>query len=93
MWIATNSNGEKVIFNYKPSRYKKPIKVESKEWEEDYHGHFYHPMIDSGEYIDVWARHTNYYFDLYDYGDSIKHIENFSDIIKNQSWEDEPIEL
>ena len=50
-------------------------------------------MIESGQYIDVWAVRTNYYFDMYDYGETIKHTELFSDIIKNMNWKDEPIEL
>lgn len=28
--------------------------VESKEEEQDYHGHFYHPYINSGKYREVW---------------------------------------
>lgn len=30
---------------------------------------------------------------MHDYGETIKHAELFSDIIKNMSWEDEPVEL
>ena len=30
---------------------------------------------------------------MYDYGETIKHTELFSDIIKNMSWEDEPVVL
>lgn len=98
-WLAVNPDKTIKLFEHKPQRYKKPVLIESAELEEDYHGHFYHPMIESGQYVDVWAVHTNYHFDMYinvldiDCGETIKHTELFSDIIKNMSWEDEPVEL
>lgn len=92
-WLAVNPDKTIKLFKHKPQRYKKPVLIESSELEEDYHGHFYHPMIESGQHIDVWAVHVNYYFDMDDYGETIKHTELFSDIIKNMSWEDEPVEL
>lgn len=93
MWLAVNKDREFRIFKHKPIRYKKPVKVESDELDEDHHGHFYRPMVNSGEYEDIWAIQTNHYFDFYDYGDPIKNIDIFSDIIKNMTWEDEPVEL
>lgn len=42
------------MFTSRPKKVKEPIMVESEELEEDYHGHFYHPYIDSGKYEEVW---------------------------------------
>ena len=47
----------------KQDKYKKELliefnelkkRLESKEEEQDYHGHFYHPYINSGKYREVW---------------------------------------
>ena len=42
------------LFTSYPQKVKEPIMVESKEEEQDYHGHFYHPYINSGKYREVW---------------------------------------
>lgn len=52
-WLAVNPDKTIKIFEHNPQRYKKPVLIESTELEEDYHGHFYHPMIESGQYIDM----------------------------------------
>ena len=42
------------LFTSYPQKVKEPIMVESKEEEQDYYGHFYHPYINSGKYREVW---------------------------------------
>lgn len=42
------------LFTSRPKKVKEPIMVESEEEEQDYHGHFYHPYINSGKYRKVW---------------------------------------
>lgn len=42
------------LFTSCPQKIKEPIMIESEEEEQDYHGHFYHPWINSGEYREVW---------------------------------------
>ena len=42
------------LFTSYPQKVKEPIMVESKEEEQDYHGHFYHPYINTGKYREVW---------------------------------------
>ena len=42
------------LFTSYPIKIKEPIMIESEEEEEDYHGHFYHPYINSGKYEEVW---------------------------------------
>ena len=42
------------LFTSRPQKFKEPIMVESEEEEQDYHGHFYHPWVNSGKYREVW---------------------------------------
>lgn len=42
------------LFTSYPQKVKEPIMIESEEEEQDYHGHFYHPYINSGKYREVW---------------------------------------
>ena len=42
------------LFTSRPQKVKEPIMVESEEEEQDYHGHFYHPWVNSGKYREVW---------------------------------------
>lgn len=42
------------LFTSRPKKVKEPIMVESEEEEQDYHGHFYHPWVNSGKYREVW---------------------------------------
>ena len=42
------------LFTSRPQKVKEPIMIESKEEEQDYHGHFYHPWVNSGKYREVW---------------------------------------
>lgn len=42
------------LFTSYPQKVKESIMVESKKEEQDYHGHFYHPYINSGKYREVW---------------------------------------
>lgn len=42
------------LFTSYPIKINEPIMIESEEEEEDYHGHFYHPYINSGKYEEVW---------------------------------------
>ena len=42
------------LFTSYPQKVKEPIMIESEEEEQDYHGHFYHPYINSGKYEEVW---------------------------------------
>ena len=41
------------LFTSYPYKVKEPIMVESEEEEQDYHGHFYHPWVNSGKYREV----------------------------------------
>lgn len=49
------------LFTSYPIKTEEPIMIESKEEEQDYHGHFYHPFISSGKYKKVWKSATNNY--------------------------------
>lgn len=42
------------LFTSCPQKVKEPIMIESEEEEQDYHGHFYHPWVNSGKYREVW---------------------------------------
>lgn len=42
------------LFTSRPIKIKEPIMIESEEEEQDYHGHFYHPWVNSGKYREVW---------------------------------------
>lgn len=34
--------------------------IESEEEEQDYHGHFYRPLVNSGKYKEVWKTGYDY---------------------------------
>ena len=42
------------LFTSRPQKVKEPIMIESEEEEQDYHGQFYHPWVNSGKYREVW---------------------------------------
>ena len=42
------------LFTSYPQKVKEQIMIESEEEEQDYHGHFYHPWVNSGKYREVW---------------------------------------
>ena len=42
------------LFTSYPQKVKEPIMIKSEEEEQDYHGHFYHPWVNSGKYKEVW---------------------------------------
>ena len=42
------------LFTSRPQKVKEPIMIESEGEEQDYHGHFYHPQVNSGKYREVW---------------------------------------
>lgn len=42
------------LFTTRPSKVKEDIMIESPEETEDYHGHFYHELVPSGKYREVW---------------------------------------
>ena len=42
------------LFTSRPQKVKEPIMIESEKEEQDYHGHFYHPWVNSGKYREVW---------------------------------------
>lgn len=42
------------LFTSCPKKVKEPIMIESEEDEQDYHGHFYHPIVNSGKYREIW---------------------------------------
>ena len=42
------------LFTSCPQKVKEPIMIESEKEEQDYHGHFYHPWVNSGKYREVW---------------------------------------
>ena len=52
--ISEAKEGDLRMFTTHPHKVKEPIMVESEEEEQDYHGHFYHPWVNSGKYREVW---------------------------------------
>ena len=48
------------LFTSYPQKVKEPIMIESEEEEQDYHGHFYHPWVNSGKYREVWMSGYEY---------------------------------
>ena len=42
------------LFTSRPQKVKEPIMIESEEEEQDYHGHFYHPWVNSCKYREFW---------------------------------------
>lgn len=48
------------LFTSCPQKVKEPIMIESEEEEQDYHGHFYHPWVNSGKYREVWMSGYDY---------------------------------
>ena len=54
LYLALVKEGDLRMFTTHPHKVKEPIMVESEEEEQDYHGHFYHPWVNSGKYREVW---------------------------------------
>lgn len=54
LYLVLVKEGDLRLFTTYPIKTKEPIMVESEEEEQDYHGHFYHPWINSGKYREVW---------------------------------------
>ena len=48
------------LFTSCPQKVKEPIMIESEEEEQDYHGHFYRPWVNSGKYREVWKSGDEY---------------------------------
>lgn len=42
------------LFTSYSQKVKEPIMIKSEKEEQDYHGHFYHPWVNSGKYREVW---------------------------------------
>ena len=53
LYLVLVKEGDLRMFTTHPHKVKEPIMVESEEEEQDYHGHFYHPWVNSGKYRDV----------------------------------------
>lgn len=54
LYLVLVKEGDLRLFISCPQKVKEPIMVESEDEEQDYHGHFYHPWINSGKYREVW---------------------------------------
>lgn len=54
LYLVLVKEGDLRLFTSCPQKVKEPIMVESEEEEQDYHGHFYHPWVNSGKYREVW---------------------------------------
>ena len=54
LYLVLVKEGDLRLFTTYPIKVKEPIMIESEEEEQDYHGHFYHPWINSGKYKEVW---------------------------------------
>ena len=54
LYLVLVKDGDLRMFTTHPHKVKEPIMVESEEEEQDYHGHFYHPWVNSGKYREVW---------------------------------------
>ena len=54
LYLVLVKEGDLRMFTTHPHKVKEPIMVESEEEEQDYHGHFYHPWVNSGKYREVW---------------------------------------
>ena len=54
LYLVLVKDGALRMFTTHPHKVKEPIMVESEEEEQDYHGHFYHPWVNSGKYREVW---------------------------------------
>lgn len=54
LYLVLVKEGDLRMFTTHPHKVKEPIMVESEEEEQDYHGHFYHPFVNSGKYREVW---------------------------------------
>ena len=54
LYLVLVKEGDLRMFTTHPHKVKEPIMVESQEEQQDYHGHFYHPWVNSGKYREVW---------------------------------------
>lgn len=54
LYLVLVKEGDLRLFTSCPIKTKEPIMIESEEEEQDYHGHFYHPWVNSGKYREVW---------------------------------------
>ena len=95
-WLAVNPDGDFKIFEFWPQRCEEPIIKPADYLVEDYHGHFYHPDIPTGEISHFWAHSyihpLSLYCSFYNKGISIKK-ESLSQDLWNLTWNDEPVEI
>lgn len=54
LYLVLVKEGDLRLFTSYPQKVKEPIMIESEKEEQDYHGHFYHPWVNSGKYREVW---------------------------------------
>lgn len=54
LYLVLVKEGDLRLFTTYPIKTKEPIMIESEKEEQDYHGHFYHPWVNSGKYREVW---------------------------------------
>lgn len=60
LYLVLVKEGDLRLFTSCPIKTKEPIMIESEEEEQDYHGHFYHPWVNSGKYREVWMSGYDY---------------------------------
>ena len=54
LYLVLVKEGDLRLFTSYPQKVKEPVMIESEEEEQDYHGNFYHPWVNSGKYREVW---------------------------------------
>ncbi len=54
LYLVLVKEGDLRLFTSYPQKVKEPIMIKSEKEEQDYHGHFYHPWVNSGKYREVW---------------------------------------
>lgn len=60
LYLVLVKEGDLRLFTSRPIKTKEPIMIESEEEEQDYHGHFYHPFVNTGKYREVWMSGYDY---------------------------------
>lgn len=60
LYLVLVKEGDLRLFTSCPIKTKEPIMIESEEEEQNYHGHFYRPLVNSGKYKEVWKTGYDY---------------------------------
>lgn len=91
IWIAVGTDGKYRAFIGSPTRNKKKEYVtDENEWEEDYHGHFFHPDKWTGNWLHYWEGRPS---SLVVNEGTIVDPNDLPASFQNMSWESEPKKL